>query len=175
MAKFQWSFVGCALLASALLATGCSQSSSSPSPVTANAGSSHAEHDHATVGPHGGGLIELGNEEFHAELVHDDDSGAVTVYILGADAKTANPIDATELTINLTHDGQAEQFKLAASPDTTDPQGMASRFTSTDAELGEDLEHEGTNPQLVVPIGGKQFRGKVAHGEHGHNDSGHKH
>ena len=174
MANVQWSVTGCALLVSALLATGCSQSSSSPAPVASQTESRHDDHDHANVGPHGGGLIELGNEELHAELVHDEESGAVTVYILGADAKSANPIDATDLTINLTHDGQAEQFKLAASPDATDPQGMASRFASTDAELGEDLEHEGTNPQLVVAINGKQYRGRIEHGDHDH-EGGHKH
>lgn len=30
----------------------------------------HAGHAHPTHGPHGGDLIELGNEEFHAELLH---------------------------------------------------------------------------------------------------------
>jgi hypothetical protein len=142
--------------------------------VTTNPKSHDDEHDHATVGPHGGGLIELGNEQFHAELVHDEESGAVTVYMLGADAKSVNPIDGTELSINLTHDGQAEQFKLAAVPDANDPQGMSSRFRSTDAELGEDLEHDETRPQLVVTIGGKQYRGRVEHGEHGHK-AGHRH
>ena len=37
-------------------------------------------HAHPTHGPHGGDLIELGNEEYHAELVHphghDDDAHA---------------------------------------------------------------------------------------------------
>lgn len=37
----------------------------------------HAGHAHPSHGPHGGDLIELGNEEYHAELVHphghDDD------------------------------------------------------------------------------------------------------
>lgn len=30
----------------------------------------HAGHAHPTHGPHGGDLIELGNEQYHAELVH---------------------------------------------------------------------------------------------------------
>lgn len=38
----------------------------------------HAGHAHPSHGPHGGDLIELGNEEYHAELVHphghDDDA-----------------------------------------------------------------------------------------------------
>jgi len=174
MSKLQWSVTGCALFVSAFLAVGCSQSSSRPSPAASSSANDHAEREHATVGPHGGNLIELGDEEFHAELVHDEGSGAVTVYMLGSDAKTSKAVEASELTINLTHDGQAEQFKLAASPDTSDPQGNSSRFVSNDAELGEDLEHEGTNPQLVGTIGGKQYRGTIVHGDHGH-EAGHKH
>ena len=30
-----------------------------------------AAHSHAAEGPHGGHLIVLGDEEYHAELVHD--------------------------------------------------------------------------------------------------------
>ena len=33
----------------------------------------HAGHAHPTEGPHGGDLIELGNEEYHAELIHPHD------------------------------------------------------------------------------------------------------
>lgn len=51
-----------------------------------------------------GDLVELGNEEFHAEVVHGE-AGSVTVYILDSAAKVTVPIDATELTINVSHDG----------------------------------------------------------------------
>ena len=49
-------------------------------------------HAHPSEGPHHGTLVELGNEEFHAEVVHDDKS--VTVYVLDAGATKAVPIDA---------------------------------------------------------------------------------
>ncbi len=65
-------------------------------------------HDHPAEGPHHGSLIELGNEEYHAELVHDAEN--VTVYILDSSASTATPIEAPELTINLMHDGKPAQF-----------------------------------------------------------------
>ncbi|MCO6435964.1 MAG: hypothetical protein J5J06_02625 [Phycisphaerae bacterium] len=173
----QWMTVAGGLLMALTVAAGCNQNASGPAVPPVNGGeghADHAEHAHATVGPHGGDLIELGNEEYHAELLHDERAGTVTIYILDAHAKAAVPIDATELTINLKHDGQAEQFKLAASPDAGDPPGESSRFTSSDAELGEDLEHEGAEPQLVVTINGKQYRGKIEHGDHGH-EGGHKH
>jgi hypothetical protein len=174
MSKVRWSVTGYALLMPALLATGCSQNASGPSPVTTNSKSHDDEHAHTTVGPHGGDLIELGNEEYHAELVHDDKAATVTIYILDSHAEAAVPIDATELTINLKHDDQAEQFKLVASPDASDSSDKSSRFVSNDAELGEDLEHEGADPQLVLMINGKQYRGKIEHGDHG-REGGHKH
>ena len=173
MSKMHWMTVAGGLLVALIIAAGCGQNSGGP----VKSGEGHADHGkqaHPTKGPHGGDLIELGNEEYHAELVHDEKAATVTIYILDSHAKAAVPIDVTELTINMKHDGQAEQFKLAASPDATDPPGKSSRFVSNDAELGEDMEHEGADPQLVVTVNGKQYRGKVEHGDHG-NEGGHKH
>lgn len=165
-------FALCALFA--LVVTGCGEKpSAAPAlsgttetdapPATVESGHEHA---HASVGPHGGSLIELGNEEYHAELVHDDDAGTVTIYLLDSAAKSSVPIDAAEVMINLKHDGRGEQFKVASSADQGDPAGKSSRFTSSDAELAADLDHEGAEPQLVVAINGKQYRGVISH-EHG--------
>lgn len=120
-------------------------------------------HNHPTTGPHGGQLIELGKEEYHVEMLHDDASGTVTFYVLDGTAKKATPIDAVELVINLKHDGKPEQFKVAAQRDPADPDGKSSRFVSTDKELAEDLDAKGSEAELVVTIGGNQFRGSLAH------------
>ncbi len=138
----------------------------------------HGEHGHPEEGPHDGSLIELGNEEYHAELVHDDAAKTVTIYLLDSAAKMAVPIEATELLVNLTHDGSAEQFSLAASPLSTDPSGKSSRFVSTDAELAEDLDLEDVEAKLIVSIGGKQYRGAIEHDhdhEEHHDDDDHEH
>src|SRR4051812_6832788 len=37
------------------------------------------EHQHAATGPKGGVIVELGEEELHAELLHDDEVGIVTI------------------------------------------------------------------------------------------------
>lgn len=188
----------------------------------------HAGHAHPTHGPHGGDLIELGNEEYHAELVHphghDDDphhegeaghhdgaeeahhkdehagdahdkDGAghhddgdhdhaahehagVTIYILDGAAKNAVAIDASEITLNLTHDGKPEQFKLAAMPESDDPEGKSSRFASSAKDLLEHFhESEHVEGVLVLSIGGKSFRGKLAHShddDHGHPHGDHE-
>ncbi|HUG20492.1 MAG TPA: hypothetical protein VMM56_16005 [Planctomycetaceae bacterium] len=128
------------------------------------------EHAHAEHGPHGGDLIELGNEDYHAEMVHGDDD-VISFYILGSDAKTAVPISATELIVNVMHDGKPEQFKLAASPDKGDPEGKSSRFISENAELNGYLHEDHAQAKLVVVIEGKQYTGKIAHDHnaaHGH-------
>jgi len=120
-------------------------------------------HAHADHGPHDGDLIELGNEEYHAEMVHDDKAGTLTIYILDGTAKKAVPIAATEITINVKHDGKPEQFKLAASAQTGEPAGQASRFVSSDKALGEHLDHAADEKELVLDIAGKQYHAPVKH------------
>ena len=137
----------------------------SPPPPTVDA------HAHPSEGPHHGELIELGNEEYHAELLHDDQS--VTIYILNGAADQQVPIEATEITINTTHDGQPEQFQLVASPDQNDPAGKSSRFVSNDAELAGHIDEEGAEHRLVLTISGRSYRGEIAHDHDGHE--GHNH
>ncbi len=169
----------------AFLVSGCGTPAPEPagggdSSAAADSGHDHASHeghdhaghghDHPSEGPHHGHLIELGGEEYHAEFVHDEQAGTITVYILDGAAKETVPIEATEININLKHDGQGEQFQLAASPDEGDADGKSSRFVSDDAELAEDLHREGAEAQLVLQIGGKAYRGKIEHDhDHDHN------
>ncbi|MGE0607954.1 MAG: hypothetical protein AB7O62_12740 [Pirellulales bacterium] len=127
----------------------------------------HPGHDHPDMGPHHGQLIELGNEEYHAELVHDDEQQTVTIYLLDDHAKGAVSIDAAELTLNLVVDGKPAQFKLQADPQSDDAEGESSRFASSDAALAEALDVEGTSGRLNVKIGGKSFVGSV---DHHHDD-----
>lgn len=158
--------------------TGCkpgpsADSGSGAGSATADAHGEAGAHAHPTEGPHHGGLIELGNEEYHAELVHDDEAGSVTIYVLDSAATQQVPIDATEITINATHDGKPEQFSLAASPDANDPEGKSSRFVSTDKELAMHLDEEGAEPRLVLTIDGKSYRGTIQHDHEGHDDHDH--
>lgn len=168
-----------AVITTTLLLSGCGGASNSgapapsPSPSQVSEEGHDHEHAHPTEGPHHGDLVELGNEEFHAEVVHGD-GGEVTVYILDSGASKAVPIDATELTINLSHEGEAEQFKLPAAPDATDGEGKSSRFTLKDEHLAEDLDAKGAVAKLVVTINSKQYTGKIEHA-HGHEGHDHKH
>lgn len=127
-------------------------------------------HEHPSEGPHHGTLVELGKEEYHAEVVHTKDS--VTVYILDSGAKSAVSIDAAEVTINIVHDGRPTQFKLAANPDTGDSEGKSSRFSTVDAELVTHIDDSAAAPKLSLTINGKAYRGEIKHDHDGH---GHAH
>jgi hypothetical protein len=128
----------------------------------------HGDHAHASVGPHGGELIELGEEEYHAEVVHGAD---VVIYVLDAAAKSPVAINATEVTLNLTHDGASEQFLLKASPQAQEAAGTSSKFQSSESELVSDLAEGHAEVQLVLSVNGKQYRGNLEH-EH---EEGHQH
>lgn len=122
-------------------------------------------HAHPAEGPHHGTLVELGNDEYHAEVTHDANS--VTIYVLDSSAKQAVPIDASEVIINVVHGGKPEQFKLAANPDAGDPAGRSSRFTLADAELVGHLDEESAAPRLSLTIDGTPYRGEIKH-DHDH-------
>lgn len=123
-------------------------------------------HAHASQGPHQGALIELGEEEYHGEIVVDEKAHVVTIYVLDSHAKDAVPIEATEVVINLKHGDKPEQFKLKAAPQKTDPKGKSSRFSLKDVELTHDLDH--AQSQLRIKIAGKSYVGKIVLEDHDH-------
>ena len=137
-----------------------------------------AEHGHAHThdhghghGPHDGDLIELGAEEFHAEVVFDEEKNKVTLYLLGADAKTAVSIEAKELSLELPGKDAPVAYALTAGPLDTD--GKASHFEITSEALFEAFHHDPkTVGKFKVSIGGKEFVGEI---KHSHDDHDHKH
>ena len=155
-----------ALVLVGLIAVGCKPATNPPGPANPP---KVAEGAHPETGPHKGHLIELGEEEYHAELAHDDATKTITVYVLGADAKTAVAISETEITLNLVAGGETMQAKLAAMPQEGDAQGKSSRFTLMDEKVMEALEAPKTTGRLTLTIDGKPFSGKVEHEEHGHD------
>lgn len=169
-------FTTCGLLSIAL--TGCPQGEQKPaatdSPSPSKATDAHDHHHlHPTEGPHHGELIELGNENYHAELLHSD--AEVTIYILDGAAKTAVPIDSESIAINLLHDGSPEQYTLEASPVEGDPKGRSSRFVSSDSNLMTRLDEEHQEFRLVVTIEGKSYNGRFEHSHADHGDHDHDH
>lgn len=171
-----------AVCALALAASGCSNEAPAPAAqgsVESKGADSHEHshgggHDHGSTGPHDGQVVELGNEDYHAELVHDEKAGMVTIYLLDGTAKNAVAIDAAELTINVKQSGKGRQFKLAAAPQEGDTAGKSSRFSSDDKELNEALDQEDATARLVVEVDGKSYTGRLEH-HHDHEGHDHKH
>lgn len=127
-------------------------------------------HSHPTEGPHHGELVELGDEKYHAEFVHTEDT--VTVYILDKSARNAVPINGT-VTINAVRDGQPEQFTLEANPEATDNVNESSRFVLKDPKLVACLDDTSSAPKLVVTIDETPYRGEIHHNHSAHAHADH--
>ncbi len=129
-------------------------------------GHNHDEHAH---GPHGGELVELGKEEFHAELIVDDKTQTVKVYLLGPDAKTAATTDATELSV--VPEGAKAAWVL--KPAEGQPEGKASEFVLADEKAVHELLDAGfIHGELKVKIGGTPYNAHLDvhfHGEADHD------
>jgi hypothetical protein len=125
-------------------------------------------HAHPTEGPHHGSLIELGREDYHAELVHDDATDTVTIYMLDGAAKDAVAIDAKQLTLNLLVGGKPQQFQLVSMPQSADPEGRCSAFGCTSEPMCKAIDAKGTTGRLNVEVSGKRFVGKLGLHTHHH-------
>jgi hypothetical protein len=132
----------------------------------------HDGHDHDELGPHGGALIELGSASYHAELLHDDQTQAVTVYLLDGTAR--RPAAASQLPqhvlLNVMIGSTPRQYSLPRVDDN--------RYSVVDESLCESLcENENARARLNATIGGKTFVGNIephAHDGHEH-DHAHAH
>src|SRR5262249_41345089 len=91
--------------------------------------------------PHGGALVELGDEAAHVELVLDAATGKLTAYVLDGEAENPVRIAQESLRFSLS-DGDVE-LKAVANPLTGERVGDTSQF-------------EGTSDKLK---GAKSFRG----------------
>lgn len=125
------------------------------------------KHDHPDKGPHGGALVELGDEEYHAEFIHDEKAASVIVFILDGAAKKLVPIEAKEAHIYLKSGAEPRRYALKASPLESDVKGKASRFTSGDKILLARLHDEDTDARLQVTIAGSPYSGRIVH-DHDH-------
>lgn len=122
-----------------------------------------AFHDHNVKAPHGGVWLELGDEEYHAELLVEAKTNAVTVYLFDREAKSSVAIPAKDVVIKLMHDGEFETFKLKPHSQKADPPKLSSRFVLKDAELVTDLSERKAEGELIVKIRDKTYTVKIDH------------
>jgi hypothetical protein len=127
-------------------------------------------HDHASA-PHDGLYAVFGAEKYHGEIVFHEESGELTVYILGPDAQTPHPITEEHVAVYMDiPGGEHLELSLPASPDTGDPDGTSSRFHLTQADVPEQV-HMAESVTIIATIDGEEFEGAVIQGEHAHDHS----
>lgn len=127
------------------------------------------QHNHAELGPHGGQLVELGEEEYHAEIIHDDNTHAVSVYVLDGKAEATVAISAPSVTIDVDLDGATRRFSLSAVHLGQEDSTRTFCFEAVDEALCHALDEEGSKSTVHVEIDGQSFSGVFAHvHEHGH-------
>ena len=147
--KYGWTLF---IIASvSVLAAGCSGAHSGTS----------SERD--AQGPHHGQLIALGENEYFAEIVDDEEAGVVTAYMLDNTARTPAAIESPDVTILTNHEGKSKKFRLSKAPETTDAEGLSSCYKLADAKLSKDLGREGVRYYFSVTIEEKTYRSSVDH------------
>src|SRR5687767_6979783 len=130
--------LGGAVLAMTAL-VGCDQSASPPDQATKQqqtgdpkpgAGKGDEEHGHKP-GAHGGIIVPLGRDSYHAEAVFEK-GGTVRLYMLGQDEARIQEVDVQELVAFVTPAGsaEAEQVKFAPKPQPGDGPGKTSLFVA---------------------------------------------
>lgn len=158
--KYRCVFVVC--LGIALLPSGCQQMASAPA-KTPNSHSSK-DHDHADQhdhehppGAHGGTIVPLGADSYHAEALVDSD-GNLRLFMLGKDESRIQEIDAQTIKAFVKSEDvlEARNIELIPQPQEGDSDGKTSQFVAKIPSeiLGKPLRV--TIPNLT--IAGERFR-----------------
>ncbi len=161
------------LLATSLM-VGCgkqtAQQPAAPSPAATSEsdhGHPHEEGGHGHgAGPHDGTVADWGGGKYHVEFTVDHEKQEATVYILGSDEKTSEPIAANS--VLLTINEPELQTELLPVPLAGEADGKSSRFVGTHESLGIVQEYGGT---ISGEVDGTPYAGNFqeeAH-EHGHS------
>lgn len=145
----------------ALVWAGCkSDSAESKPPVAAaspaatqEAPKSDTGHEHTA--PHGGLLVELGEEFAHLEIVLDSATGKLTAYALDGEAEKAVRIKQPGIEIQLKDPAKAVTLTGVANSLTGETASDTSEFSSEAGVLKGRTEFDGTIK--AVTIKGKQF------------------
>lgn len=117
---------------------------------------SNEEHGHKP-GAHGGIMVSLGRDSYHAEAVFEK-GGVLRLYMLGKDESRVIDVESQTLRGFAKADGDTEAVSISLEPEPQegDSEGRTSQFV---AKLPEDLS--GRNIEITVPsltISGERFR-----------------
>lgn len=154
-------FLALAALSTAVL-VGCSESSrdahSMANTATTPKTGSEAEAEHVhKPGQHGGIIIAIGRDSYHAEAVFEK-GGTLRLYTLGQDEAKIQEVEAQTMTGYVKPEGgvEATSIEFRPAPQPGDAEGKTSQFL---AKLPKELA--GKNLEVTIPsirIGGERFR-----------------
>lgn len=146
-----------ASLSLALVAAGLVGCGDKPAPKPApTAPAAHEDHK----APHGGSLLELGEEEAHVELIHDAKTGTLEAYVYGKAIGTPAFVEAPVIQVV----GKAGPEELRPTAVDAKPDGTASRWKVTDPRLATDP----LDGRIRVKVDGKSFQSPLEPAGHGH-------
>lgn len=159
-------YVVAIFLAALVLLAGCGEPAVSKkaaaekevTPPAKQAVKAAADEDHAhKPTAHGGSLISIGSDSYHAEAVFEK-GGALRLYTLGKDEAKILEVEAQPLLAFVKIEGlaESEQFTLAPQPQTGDKQGMTSQFVGALPKAAAGKKFEVVIPLLRV--GSERFR-----------------
>lgn len=115
-----------------------------------------SEHTHV-AGVHGGTIVPIGADSYHAEALVDSD-GKIRVFLLGKDETRIQEVEAQTLASYVKGQGQAQAVSVPLVPETQlgDGAGMTSQFVG---ELPKELRGQGLTVTIPnLPISGERFR-----------------
>ncbi len=149
------------VLVFALAAAGCQSApaekaspAATPAP-TAEAAKAAPEAEHEHAAPHGGTLVELGEEFAHLEIVLDAATGRLTAYALDGEAEKAVRVKTSGIEIGIRDPALTLKLEGVANSLTGETAGDTSEFTAQNDKLKGATRFEGTVRSLAIK--GKQF------------------
>lgn len=180
MKVFQFTGLSLAALLSMSFIVGCgSKTAEKPATsMTATPATSESDHGHPHphdgghgghgAGPHDGTLADWGGGKYHVEFTVDHENKEATVYVLGSDEKTPEPINAEKLLLTIKK--PELQTDLLPVPLDGESASKCSRFVGTHDGLATVMEYEGI---ISAEVDGTPYAGNFK--EETHGGAGHTH
>jgi hypothetical protein len=132
--------------------------SGTASPAASPTGSDGRAEGHEHTAPHGGALVEFGEEFAHLEIVLAASTGTLTAYVLDGEAEQAVRLAQPSIEIVVMKEGAPLTLALqpVANELTGERAGETSQFSVTSSDLRQLVRFEGRIQR--VDIRGREFR-----------------
>jgi hypothetical protein len=158
-----------------ILAAGCNKSTNRGGDSSGTSGDAtgkgpDGEHAHKP-GQHGGTIVEIGRDNYHAEAAFGD-KGEVKLYMLGKDEARVQEVEIQSLSASARAEGELKgvEMTLEPRPRPDDSKGKTSVFVGTLPEGLRDKRVEVTVP--TIRIEGARFRFSFKNYKEGQHGAG---